>query len=151
MTTYTSVNPTTLHHAAADTQQLIHPIHIAIRRRIITHPPLLDQLRQATTPGRAQRGPERRSVPRSRPPAALDALDALAAIYVDLAGWHARLHLPTPPHDTDWQKAALRALADRMPHLAGDLADWAATEIHDWWRLAAIHTGWRPHDLQKLR
>lgn len=151
MSTYTSVNPATLQRAAADVQQLTAPIHIAIRGKIVTHPPLLDQLRQAAQPGATTQGPERRSVPRSRPPVRLDAVDALSTVYVEISGWHARLQLDTPPRDTDWQKTVLRTLVGAMPNLAPDIADWLATEIQDWWRMAATHTGWRPADLHKLR
>lgn len=151
MSTYTSVNPATLRRAAADVQQLTMPIHVAIRGRIITHLPLLDQLRAAAQPGTTIRGPERRSVPRSRPPANLDAVEALSTVYVELSGWHARLRLTSPPHDSDWQKTVLRALVGRMPELAPDIAEWLATEVQDWWRAAATHAGWRPADLLKLR
>lgn len=151
MSTYTSVNPATLQRAAADVAQLTAPIHIAIRRRIITHPPLLDQLRAAATPGRTVKGPERRTVPRSRPPANLDAVDALSTLYVELSGWHARLRLPSPPRETDWHKAVLRQLIGALPQQAPDIADWAGHEISDWWRAAAVHSGWQPADLLKLR
>lgn len=151
MSTYTSINPATLRRAAADVQQLTQPIHVAIRGKIVTHPCLLDQLRDAAQPGTTVRGPERRSVPRSQPPANLDTLDALSTLYVELSGWHARLRLTSPPRDTDWQKTVLRALVGAMPNLAGEVAEWLGVEIHDWWRAAATHAGWRPTDLLKLR
>lgn len=151
MATYTSTDPTTITAATAEVRQLTQPIHVAIRRRIITHPCLLDQLRAATTPGQASKGPERRTPPRSRPPLALDPLDALAEVYVDLAGWHNRIGQPTIGPDHDWHKRAMWQLVDHLPTLAGGIADWATTDIHHWWTLAARHTGWRPDELRRLR
>ena len=151
MPIYTAVDPHLLRRAHADVDQLTRPIHVAIRRRIITHPPLLDQLRAAATPGRQQHGPERRQVARSRPPVALDPVDAHATILVELSGWHARLRLPSPPAGQDWQKTVMRTLASRLADLAPAIADWAARDIQEWWRLAAVHTGWRTQDLLRLR
>lgn len=151
MTTYTGTDPRHLQALRGDVQQLADPIHIAIRGKIVTHPPLLIQLRQATIPGRTQRGPERRQVPKSRPPAALDPMDALAEIYVELSGWHARLQLDSPPRNTDWQRAVLRMLPEAAQHLAPAVADWLRTDVAEWWRLAAVHSGWRPDDLRRLR
>jgi hypothetical protein len=148
-------------HATHDTQarmaddiaQLTHPIHTAIRGRIITHPPLLDQLRNAATPsnGTSSRGPERRYPPNSQPAARLDPIDTLAAIYVAISAWHTRLQLPSPARQLDWQKAALRQFVGAAPNLAPSIADWLAIDTHDWWRDAAAHSGWRPADLLKLR
>lgn len=151
MAVYTSVNPETLRRAAADVRQLTQPIHIAIRRSIITHPALLDQLRQAAVPGQAQRGPERRKVPKSAPPLSLDPVDAHTQILQELSNWHQKLNLASPGYDQDWQKAVMRQLVGRLPDLAPQVADWAALDIAEWWRLAAVHTGWRPDDLRKIR
>lgn len=85
-----------LAHMADDVTQLVKPIHIAVRGRIVTHPALLDQLRAACVPGNSQRGPERRRIPDSRPPLRLDAVDLLSGVYVGMAGWHAKLDLPSP-------------------------------------------------------
>jgi len=151
MTIYTAVDPHLLRRAHADVNQLTRPIHVAIRRRIITHPPLLDQLRAAATPGRQQHGPERRQVPQSKPPVVIDAVDAHTTILVELSGWHARLRLPSPPAGQDWQKITMRQLVDRLETLAPAIADWAARDIAEWWRLAAVHSGWRTADLLRLR
>lgn len=151
MTIYTSVPPAILRRSHADVEQLTQPIHVAIRGRISTHPPLLDQLRAAATPSRQQQGPERRSVAKSKPPLVVDAVDAHATILVELSGWHARLRLPSPPAGQDWQKTVMRTLAHRLADLAPAIADWAARDIQEWWRLAAVHTGWRTQDLLKLR
>jgi hypothetical protein len=150
MPTYASTENRTLNTARADVHQLTHPIHIAIRGHIHTHPPLLDQLRKAGQPARGNRS-ERRTQPRSSPPASLDPLDALAEIYVELAGWAARINLPSPPRRVDWHKHMLRQLAAALPKQAGAIADWAARDINHWWTLAARHTGWQPRDLIKLR
>lgn len=135
---------------AADIRQLVAPIHAAVQRRVVTHPPLLDSLRDACQPGR---GPDtgRRTPPGSRPPIRLDTVDALSEIYVGISRWHARLSPPSPPRDTDWQKAALRAFVGAAPNLAPSLADYLADEVYEWWRLAAIGSGWRPEHLRKLR
>lgn len=151
MAIHTSIDPRVLQQIGDDIRQLAEPIHVAIRRRIITHPALLDQLRIAILPASSAAATNRRPVPASRPAANLNASDALATIYVELAGWHTRHHLPSPPHHTDWQKAAMRQLVGLAPNLAGDITTWLATDIHEWWRLAATHTGWTVSDLQKLR
>lgn len=150
MTTHATHN--TLAHMADDIHQLTHPIHIAIRQRIITHPPLLDQLRQTATPSStSSRGPERRYPPNSQPAARLDPLDTLAAIYVAISRWHAYLNLPSPGRHLDWQKAVLRQLVGAAPNLAPSIADWLTIEVHNWWHDAATGSGWRPTDLLKLR
>jgi hypothetical protein len=151
MATYTSVDPRQLAQAQAEAHQLTQPIHIAIRRRIITHPPLLDQLRAATQPGHTRKGPERRTPSRSQPPAAIDPLDALAELYVELAGWHARIGQPTIDPQHDWQKRAIQHLVAKLPAMAGEIATWAVADLHSWWTLAARHTGWRLDELRKLR
>jgi hypothetical protein len=147
---------------ADDIRQLVEPIHVAVPirdprgritgHRLETHPPLLDQLRAATTPGATgTRGPERRPMPESRPPLRLDPLDALAGIYVDLTAWHTRMNLPSPARDDDWWKTALRQLVGGAPNLAPSIADQLAHDVHDWWRTAAVHSPWQPADLLHLR
>lgn len=136
---------------AADVRQLTAPIHLAAGRRIIRHPPLLDQLRNAAVPGATIAGPERRGIPDSRPPVRLDVVDLLAGVYVGISMWHAKLRLPSPPRDTDWQKAALRALVDEAPRLAPSIADWLALDVHAWWTDCARGSGWRTQDLLRIR
>jgi hypothetical protein len=136
---------------ADDIRQLTHPIHIAIRGRIETLPCLLDALNEALTPGSALTGPERRHPPDSAPPLRLDVLDASSTIQVGIAQWRAHLHLASPPRDADWYKATLHALVGATPALAPSIADQLADDVRSWWRLAAVHTGWHPDDLLRLR
>lgn len=136
---------------AADVDQLVKPIHTAIRGRIVSHLPLLDQLRDACIPGNSVRGPERRSVPDSRPPLRLDAVDTLSTVYVEISQWHALLQQTPPTPDTDWWKAVLRQFVGTAPNVAPSLADELAHAVNGWWRLAAVVSGWRPEDLLKLR
>jgi hypothetical protein len=140
-----------LAHMSDDIRQLVQPIHVAIRGRIVTHPALLDQLRQACVPGNAQRGPERRRIPDSRPPLRLDAVDLLSGVYVGISGWHAKLRLASPPAGVDWQKTVLRALVGAAPELAPSIADWLAADVESWWHDCAVGSGWRPDDLRRLR
>jgi len=134
---------------AGDVRQLTHPIHVALRGRIVTHDPLLEQLREAAVPSSGA-GVVRRP-PGSRPPASLDALDRLSGIYVGISGWHARLCLPSPARHLDWQMAVLDVLAERARDLAPAVAEWLAVEVHGWWHDAAVGSGWKPTDLLKLR
>ncbi|HEU4422113.1 MAG TPA: hypothetical protein VFR67_06180 [Pilimelia sp.] len=150
----------TQHHTTATTRaadltgdiaQLTQPIHIAAQGRIHTLPCLLDQLRDACTPSGGTTGAGIRTPPGSRPPVRLDAVDALAEVYAGISMWHARLRLPSPPRDQDWQLSVLRTLADTAPTLEPARADWLAIEVHDWWRLAATASGWTPDQLRRLR
>lgn len=145
MTTTTWPRHTTL---TAHIHQLTQPIHIALRGRIITHPPLLDQLRDATHPTGGHVGI--RTPPGSRPPLRIDALDTLSTIYVGISTWHARLNLPSPPRHLDWQKATLAMFADTAPTLALPIADYLADETADWWHTAATATGWTTDQLRRL-
>lgn len=83
---------------ADDVRQLCEPIHAVVRGQIVTHPGLLEQLRQPSSPA-GQQGPERRRVPDSRSPVgwSADASDARAEIEVGISFWHAKLRLPSPP------------------------------------------------------
>lgn len=135
----------------AHVHQLTRPIHIAHRGRVHTHPCLLDQLRDATNPTRSPTTGGTRTAPCSRPPARIDTLDTLATIYVGISTWHARLTLPSPPRDQDWQKAVLGMFIDAAPNLALSIADYLADEITDWWHAAAVATGWTPDQLRKLQ
>jgi hypothetical protein len=135
----------------ADIRQLTRPIHIAHRGRIHALPPLLDQLRDACNPTRSTTHGGTRTAPCSRPPARLDAIDALTEVYVGISMCHARLNLPSPPRNADWQKGALRLMADRAHDLTPELVDWLALEVNHWWKLAAVTAGWRPEQLLRLR
>ena len=137
---------------AADVQQLTRPIHAAVRGRVITHAPLLVQLRQAAVPtscgGRSE---ARRPVPGSSPPARLDVVETLAGITVGIGMWHGRLNLPSPPRESDWQMQVMRMLVGAVPNVSGEVANWLAIEVHEWWHDAAVGSGWNPGDLLKLR
>lgn len=128
----------TLAHMADDIRQLVDPIHIAVRGRVVTHPPLLDQLRVAAIPGNTRQGAERRRVPDSRPPARLDSVDALSEIYVELAGWHAKLRLPSPPEFVYGCEhiSCRRILLQRGKVDRGPLCPWASIERTDWHKVA---------------
>jgi len=136
---------------AADVRQLVDPIHAAVRGKLITHAPLLDQLRAAAVPGGSMPGESRRRPPGSRPPARLDAVEAHANIYVAVAVWRVRLNLPSPLPQADWQKAMMRMLVGAVPNVSGEVANWLAIEVHEWWHDAAVGSGWNPGDLLKLR
>jgi hypothetical protein len=151
MSIYTGVDARVLSAIGADVMQLTRPIHLAVRGRILTHPPLLDQLRAATQPGTTNSRPERRQVPTSHPPVDLAAVDLLATVYGELCGWHTRHRLPQPPAGMDWHKAALRQLVGLAPTLAGEVADWLAADVHSWWHDAAMCVGWRPAELMRVR
>lgn len=146
MTTYTGTDPRVLDQIRGDIRQLTQPIHVAVQRRIITHPPLIDQLHAAAFPGHGTRGPERRRIPDSRPPIALDPVDALIQITADLDQWRDRLRLPAVSI-----KRAIAAIPNHIDHLAPAIADWLARDVHHWWHTAAIHSGWQPRHLLKLR
>lgn len=113
--------------------------------------PLLDQLRDAANHQTAIRGPERHAVPGSRPPGNLDAMAALSVIYVAISWWHAHLHLPSPPPDSDWQHTALHHLADHAHRLDHPTLHHLTGVIHDCWRTAAHHAGLTTSELLALR
>lgn len=142
---------TRLDELAANIRQLVEPIHFAHHGHIHTRPGLLDQLRDATQPSHGHPDGSRRTIPTSRPPLRLDALDALYAIRAELSGWHARIGLGPPPPSTDWQKTALRALVRAWPHITPGCQEWLHADVESWWRLAAHITGWTPTDLRRLR
>jgi len=149
----TAPHPTTTRLATltAHVDQLTRPIHVAIQGRVITHPALLDQLRAACVPGRSTTYSGGRQPPGSRPPLRVDAVDTLAEINVGISAWHARLALPSPPRNADWQKATLRAFVGAAPSLAPALVDYLTDEVIDWWRAAAVASGWQPAQLRKLQ
>ncbi len=141
---------TRLAELAANVRQLVEPIHIAIQGTIRTHPPLLNQLRAAIVPARAEETGLRR-VPDSRPTINVAAADALAEIEVGIAGWHHRLRIITPRDNTDWVKAGLRALVGAYPQLDDGMQHWLDADVDGWWELAARTVGWRPSELRRIR
>lgn len=151
----------TLARMADDIRQLTQPMTVPVRTRarggrtvwhVVDHDALLDQLRAATMPSTStNHGPERRRPPGPRTPIHIEAHDRLAEIYVELAAWHVRLQLPSPPRDEDWQKAALRQLVGAAPTLAPSIADELADAVYKWWRLAARVSGWQLDELLNAR
>jgi hypothetical protein len=144
--TYTAIDPRLQRQLEADIAQLTQPIHMAVRRQIVTHLCLLDQLDAAAFPGRGRQGPERRTVPTSRPPLALAAVDALLTIATELDQWRQRLTLPTAG-----TKRTLQAVPAAATTLAPAIAEWLTLDVHNWWHTAAIQSGWRPNELLRLR
>lgn len=145
-----------LSRMVGDVRQLTEPFTLPVQQRArgartrwyaVDHPALLDQLRAAVAPGSTARGPERRRIPDSRPPVRLDESDQLAHIYTGIAYWHARLNLPSPAPDADWQKQALQQLLGAATSLAPSIADDLADAVHDWWAKAAVAAGWYPSEL----
>lgn len=149
MTTRTA--DTRLRELGAYVVQLTQPIHIAIRGKVITHPSLLDQVREAATPGRAGQQVRSTNPPDSRPPVRLDPLDVLAEIEVDVAGWKQRLRLPSPDREVDWFAAVLRALVGVWPNLPPDRQEWLYLDVESWWSMAARAAGWRQDDLRRIQ
>jgi hypothetical protein len=157
-TLHTGTDPRLLRQAAGDVAQLVDPIHIAQRQRsrtwLVTHPPLLVQLLLLCEPGSTIRGPERHTPPASRPAANLEALASYDDIVTEIAVWRRTTAQPAlleAPGTLHWCRAALRSLTGALPTIAPSLADALGRDIHHWWRQAAIHTGWQPADLERLR
>jgi hypothetical protein len=149
---------------AWQTRQLVDPIHMAQpcwlkadhgRRcggHILTHPPLLDELRDACTPSAGTLMETiRKRARESHPPASTAAISTLSEVYVGITYWHAKLGLPSPQRTLDWQKTALRQVAAAVETLAPGVQDWLSREVESWWRDAAKCSGWRPDDLRRLR
>ena len=149
MTTRTA--DTRLQEIGAYVEQLTRPLHIAVRGRIIEHPSLLDQVREAATPGRAGVQVRSTNPPDSRPPVRLDPLDVLAEIEVDVAGWKQRLRLASPTRESDWFVEVLRALVDAWPNLSPDRQDWLYVDVEQWWSMAARAAGWRLDALRRIQ
>ena len=137
---------------ALDIRQLTEPIHMAHRQRIISHEPLLDQLRDACVPSSSTLTETiRRRSRESRPPASTAAVQTLAEIEVGISYWRVKLELPSPDRSLDWFKAVLGMFPVAAQDIAPSIAEWLATEVHGWWEDAATGSGWRPADLLKLR
>jgi hypothetical protein len=145
--TYTALDPRLEKQLHGDIAQLTRPIHMAVQRRIVRHPPLLDQLAAAAIPGNTHHTrPERRRIPDSRPPLALAPIDALITISAELDQWRHRLTLR--PAST---KATLAQLPATATQLAPAIAEWLTLDVHNWWHTAATQSGWRPDQLLRLR
>jgi hypothetical protein len=133
-------------------RQLTQPVHLAVRRQILTHQSLLDQLRDACTPSTSTLMETiRKRARESHPPASTAAISTLSEVYMGISYWHSKLGLPSPDRSLDWQKTALQQVATAADTLAPDVAEWLCTEVEGWWRDAANGSGWRPDDLRRLR
>jgi len=152
VTVHTGTNPATLRTLAGDIRQLVEPIHMAHRRQVLTHDPLLDQLRDACIPSSSTITETiRRRSRGSQPPASTTAVSTLAEIEVGVSFWRVKLDLPSPDRSLDWFKAVLGMLPDAAEGMASSLVEWLATDVHGWWTDAARAAGWRTDDLLKLR
>ncbi len=166
MPMYTGVDPRLRGQLEADVRQLVDPIVMAVRGRIVKHPSLLDQLRAAVEPGAVPQYGRRllRRRVDSRLPINVGATDALATIYGELMEWADRLSLSAPVVTYDFPggitvtvrrvdraEYTLRRLPDKMPDLAPGVAEWLALDVRAWWRLAATQSGWRTDELVRLR
>lgn len=145
--TYTGTDPRLLRQLEGDINQLTRPIHMAVQRRIVTHPALLDQLNEAAFPGPLQGG-GRRTVPTSRPPAPdlISRVDAMVDIGSELDQWRTRITLPVAG-----TRRTLQAIPAAAQQLAPAIAEWLTLDVHHWWRTAAVQSGWRPEQLLRLR
>lgn len=161
MTVHTHVDPKMLQQLADQTAQLTQPFTIPVRRRgrgirttwtAITHPALLESLREAAEPGSTAHGPDRRRVPSSRPPANLAAIDARDTIRRQIADRRWQLipghHVPD---GAEWEHSVLRALVGAAPTLDPAIADALAGDVTRWWRTAALLSGHDPAHLLRLR
>ena len=143
--TYTGTDPRLLRQLEADINQLVNPIHMAVQRRIITHPALLDQLADAVLPGRT--GQQlRRTVPTSREPCTLNPIDTLVDIAAELDQWRQRITLPVAG-----TRRTLQAIPAAAQQLAPAIAEWLTLDVHHWWHTAAVQSGWRPEQLLRIR
>lgn len=158
MTTYTAPDPRLLTQMADEINQLIRPYTQTIRQRgrklgrtrwtAITHPPLLQQLAEAALPtATSPRWDGQRHHGEAPTPINLAAADALDAIMAGITDWRWRI-IPTHHAVEHWASETLHALIGAAPTLAPSIATELAGDIHDWWRTAAIHSGWNPADLR---
>ena len=103
-----------------------------------TQPGLLRQLHDgAIDPVRVAEG-GRRPHPGSRPPLALEALSTHTAITAYAARWCWSLKLDL----RDTTEDNIRALVGHAPHLDDDALTLLAGEMRQWYRWAAVATGW---------
>lgn len=134
----------TLAEELADARQHREPVYewTAARNRkltrvvVTTQPGLIEQLRDSVQP--ASTGEQRRSVPTSRPPLQLEALDRLIAIERAATGW-TRL-LQEPPRL--YLEATIRALVGAASRADVDLRHALAADMRRWRGWAAVMTGW---------
>jgi hypothetical protein len=102
-------------------------------------PSLLDQLANAVIPGEvyAEDANGAKLVPRSVPPARLEAINALLMIEAGSAMWVVRVGLTLRPTATDNIRALIGA------SLTSDHIDEATGDLKRWYGWAATLTGWQ--------
>lgn len=157
MSTFTAPDPRLLTQMGDEVGQLTRPYTIAVRQRgrktktrwvAVQHPPLLSQLDAACTPtlSSADWG-KSRSHGNLMIPINVAASDALTTIVEGVGDWRWRV-IPTHHAQQRWTVETLRALLGAAPTLAPSIAKELAGDIHHWWQLAAIHSGWNPSELR---
>lgn len=104
---------------------------------LITQPGLLAQLRDAVQPASGT-GEGGRSVPASRPPLQLEALDRLIAIENGASGWLQLLQEPPRPY----LEAVIRGLVGAAGRADDDMRHALAADMRRWRGWAAVMTGW---------
>jgi len=143
---------------ADEVNQLTRPYRQVIRQKgrrlrgtvwtAITHPPLLTQLAEAALPtGSSPCWDQGRHHGANPVPINLAAADALDTIMLGITDWRWRI-IPTHHAQGHWAADTLHALIGAAPKLAPSIAAELAGDVHSWWRLAAIHSGWNPADLR---
>lgn len=107
-----------------------------VRVVVTTQAGLIDQLRESVHP--VNTGEGGRTIPASRPPLQLEALDRLIAIEDGALGWTHRLHL------TSWHslEAAIRRLVDGAARAEDDIRAQLLGDMRRWRGWAAVMTGW---------
>jgi hypothetical protein len=158
MTIYTAPDPKLLAQMADEVGQLIRPFTLAVRQSgrklgrtrwtAITHPPLLTQLSEAALPtGSSPRWDGGARHTGNPLPINVPAADALDAIMAEIGDWRWRI-IPTHHAQQHWATETLLALVGAAPNLAPSIAAELATDVHSWWRSAAVYSGWNPEDLR---
>jgi hypothetical protein len=106
---------------------------------ITNQPSLLDQLANAVIPGEVYAEDQNgaKLVPRSIPPARLEAINALLMIEAGAAMWVARVRLTLRETATDNIRALIGA------SLTSDLIEEATGDMRRWYGWAATLTGWQ--------
>lgn len=126
-----------------DPRQYREPIYEWVGRNrkltrviVTTQAGLIDQLRESVHPTNTGEGGH--TVPASRPPLQLEALDRLVAIERAAFGWTRALHLPP----RGYAEGDIRALVDGAARADDDTRHALNTDMRRWRGWAAVMTGW---------